>query len=49
MPTIDVSALLIGREEREGDNGSGVATEDDGDADAEVGEYACNFLEVALS
>ena len=33
----------------EGDDGSGVATEDNDNADAEAGEYARNFLEVALS
>jgi len=52
MPAIDdVGALLFaGREHREGDDGSGVATtEDDGeDADAEAREYARDFLEVAL-
>ena len=38
------------REDWEGDNGNSVATEDDDneDVDAEAGEYACNFLEVAL-
>jgi hypothetical protein len=40
MPVIDIVALLIGREDREGDNGSGVATEDDDDTDAEAGGYA---------
>ena len=49
MPAIDVGAFFIGREEREGDDGSGVATEDDDDADAKAGEYARDFLEVALS
>ena len=49
MPTIYVGALFIGREEREGDDGNGVATEDNGAAKAEAGEYAHNFLEVALS
>jgi hypothetical protein len=29
MPAIDVGALFIGREEREGNNGSGVTTEED--------------------
>ena len=37
MPGIDIGALFIGREDREGDNGSGVATEDDDDTDVEVG------------
>jgi hypothetical protein len=47
MPAIDVGALFIGREEREGNNGSGVTTEDDDDADAKVVEYARDYLEVA--
>jgi len=49
MPAIDVGALFIGREEREGNDGSGVVTGDDDNADAEAGEYARDFLEVALS
>ena len=36
-------------EEREGNDGSGVATEDNDDTDAEAGEYACDFLDVTLS
>jgi hypothetical protein len=40
MPVIDIGALFIGREDREGDDGSGVATEDDDDTDAEAGGYA---------
>ena len=48
MPMIDISALFIGREDREGDDRSGVTTEDDGDTDVEVGGYACDFLEVVL-
>jgi hypothetical protein len=40
MPVIDIGALFIGREDREGDNGSGVATEDDDDTGAEAGGYA---------
>jgi hypothetical protein len=52
MPAIhDVGALLFaGREYREGNDGSGVATteDDDEDADAEAREYARDFLEVAL-
>ena len=48
MPGIDICTLFIGREDREGDNGSGVATEDDDDTDAEAGGYACDFLEVVL-
>jgi len=38
MPGIDIGALFIGRENREGNNGSGVAMEDD----------AHDFLEVIL-
>jgi hypothetical protein len=49
MIVIDIGELFIGREEREGNVGSGVAAEDDNDANAEEGEYAHNFLEVALS
>ena len=48
MPVIDIGALFIGREDQEGDDGSGVATEDDDETDAEAGGYACNFLEVIL-
>ena len=36
MPAIDIGALFIGREDREGNDGSGVATEDD-DNTAEAG------------
>jgi hypothetical protein len=39
MPVIDIGALFIGREDQEGDDGSGVATEDDDDNDAEAGGY----------
>ena len=41
---------FIGREDWEGDNGNSVAMEDnnDNDVNAEAGEYACNFMEVAL-
>ncbi len=48
MPAIDIDALFIGREDREGDDGSSVAREDDDDANAEAGEYALDFLEVVL-
>jgi hypothetical protein len=49
MPSIDhIGALFIGREDREGDDGSGVATEDDDDTDTEAGGYACDFLEGVL-
>jgi hypothetical protein len=44
-----MSSQFIGWEDWEGDNGNSVVTEDDDDANAEAGEYACNFLEVALS
>jgi hypothetical protein len=37
MPVFDIGALFIGREDREGDDGSGVATEDEEDTDAEAG------------
>ena len=49
-----MSSWFIGREDWEGDNGNSVAMEDndddgdDADADAEAGEYACDFLKVAL-
>ncbi len=49
MLAIDVGTLSIGREGREGDEGSGIATEDNDGADAEAGEYVRDFLEVALS
>ncbi len=39
MPVIDIGALFIGREDREGNDGSGVPTEDDNDTDAEAGGY----------
>jgi hypothetical protein len=48
MPVIDVGTLVIGWEDREGDDGSGVATEDDDDTDADAGGYARDFLEVIL-
>ncbi len=48
MPAIDISALFIGREDREGDDGSGVATEDDDDTDAEARGYTRDFLELVL-
>ncbi len=37
MPAIHIGALFIGREDQEGANGSGIATEDDDDTDAEAG------------
>jgi hypothetical protein len=36
MPGIDIGALFIGREDREGDDDSGVATEDNDDTDVEA-------------
>jgi len=49
MPAMDVGTLFNEREEREGNGGSGVVTEDNDDANAEVGEYAHDFLLIALS
>jgi len=37
MPGINIGALFIGREDWEGDDGSGVSTEDDDDTDVEAG------------
>jgi hypothetical protein len=50
MPAIDIGALslFIGREDREGDDGSGITTEDNDNTDVEAGGYAHNFLEVVL-
>ena len=48
MPVIDFGTLFIGWEDRKGDDGSGVATEDDDDTDVEAGGYARDFLEVIL-
>jgi len=48
MPAINIGVLFIGREDWEGDDGSGVATEDDDDTDAEGGGYEHDFLEVVL-
>ena len=48
MPAIHIGALFIGREDREGDDSSSVAMEDDDGTDTEVGGYACDFLEVVL-
>jgi len=39
MPVINIGALFIGQEDREGNDGSSVVTEDDDDTDAEVGGY----------
>ena len=50
MPAIDIGALslFIGLEDREGDDGSGIMTEDDDDTDIEAGGYSRDFLEVVL-
>ena len=40
MPVIDIAALFFGREDREGDKGSGFGMEDDDDTNAEAGGYA---------
>ena len=40
MPVIDIGAMFIGREDREGDDSSGVATDDDDNTVTEAGEYA---------
>jgi hypothetical protein len=48
MPVIGVGTLFIRWEDRKGDDGSGVATEDDDDTDVEAGGYARDFLEVIL-
>ena len=44
------SSWFIGRNDWEGNNGNSVAMEDDDDAyaDADAGEYTCDFLKVAL-
>jgi len=44
MPVINIGAMFIGWEDQEGNDGSSVATDYDNKADAEVGEYAHNFL-----
>jgi hypothetical protein len=43
-----MSSRFIGWEDWEGNNGNSVGMEDDDFSDAEAGEYACNFLEVAI-
>jgi hypothetical protein len=40
--------MFIGREDREGNDSSAVASEDDDNTDAEAGVYARDFLEVIL-
>ena len=44
MPAIGIDTLFIGREDWEGDDGSGVATEDDNETDAEAGGVRAQFL-----
>jgi hypothetical protein len=48
MPVINIGALFIGWEDQEGNDGSGVAVEDDDDTNAEAGGYTRDFLEVIL-
>ena len=48
MPGIDIGALFIGQEDREGNDGSGIMTEDDNDTNVEGGGYAHNLMEVVL-
>ena len=48
MPVIDIGTLFIKWEDWEGNDSSGVVTEDDNDANAEAGEYARDFLEIVL-
>ena len=48
MPAINIGTLFIVREGWEGDVGSGVATEDEDDTNAEAGGYTSDFLEVVL-
>ena len=43
MPAIHIGALFIGREDWKGNDGSGIATEDDDDTDAEVGGTCAIF------
>jgi len=37
MPGIDIGVLFFGQEDREGNDGSGIATEDDDNTDMEAG------------
>ncbi len=37
MPAIDIGALFIGREDREGEDGSSIVTEDEDDTNVEAG------------
>ena len=45
---IDIGALFIGQEDREGNNGSSITKEDDNETNTEAGGCARNFLEVIL-
>ena len=48
MPAINIGMLFIGREDWEGDVGSGVAMEDEDDTNAEAGGYMRDFLVIIL-
>jgi hypothetical protein len=48
MPAIDIGTLFIGREDREGNDGSSITTEDDDNTDVAGGGYARDFSEVVL-
>jgi len=48
MPAIHIGTLFIMREDWEGNEGSGIATEDDNDTNVEAGGYTCIFLEIIL-
>ncbi len=44
MPAIDIGVLFIEQEDWEGEDGSGVATEDDDDTNVEAGGIPAQFL-----
>ena len=48
MPAINIGTLFSRQEDQEGNDGSGVVTEDDDGTDLEGGGYARDFLEVVL-
>ena len=48
MPAINIGTLFIEREDQEGDDSSGIVTEDDDNTKLEAGGYARDFLEVVL-
>ena len=48
MPAINIGTLFIEREDQEGDDSSGIVTEDDDNPKLEAGGYARDFLEVVL-